>query len=334
MLRTSAPTYRTRRTKGNLPVLSLVRAASRRVARPVFFQPMRAFAVALAAMWLASAPLARNADTLRAADGWRSSLTASLAGSQAAYSNWQEGGLNALAVMASAEGTFDRVIRRTLTTQSVRTAFGLLRQDTLDVRKAPDLIRYDLSAELASDNPIRPAAAFGARTQFAPGYDYSSDADRYPSLPVVPGEAVKVSDVASPLVLTQSVGVADRPGGSIRARTGLTVQGTLVRIERLRPVYENDLGQPLRTEMGVDAEAVFEGPVLENVGLRSRLYVFQGFGQVGEEPPDALFDNTLALRVNRLLNVKVDAAVLYDADVSRDVQLKEVVAIGLTFDLL
>ncbi len=86
--------------------------------------------------------------------------------------------------------------------------------------------------------------------------------------------------------------------------------------------------------MGVDAEVVFEGPVVENVGLRSRLYVFQGFGQVGEEAPDALFENTLALRVNRLLNVKIDAAVLYDADVSRDVQLKEVVAVGLTVDLL
>lgn len=295
---------------------------------------MRALALALALLVFGSSVRAQEADTLRAEDGWRTSLVATLAGNQAAYSNWQEGAVDALAATASLEGSFDRVASGVLTTQALRLAYGVIRQDTLDLRKATDLVRYDVSAERASDRPFRPAAAFGVRTQFAPGYDYSPEADEYPSLVVVPGRELKVSDALSPLVLTQSVGVAYRPDGPFRARTGLALRETVVGIRRLRPVYGNDLDQPVRTEVGVDAEAVFEGPLLENVRLRSRLSAFQGFGQLGDTAPDALFENTLTLTVNRLLNVTLDAAALYDADVTEDVQLKEVLAVGLSFSLL
>jgi hypothetical protein len=299
---------------------------------------MRPLLLALAVVVLAPRVWAQDeaaaGDTLRAADGWRTSLTASLAGNQATHVNWQEGGVDALAVTASAEGTFDRVVRGVLVAQSARLAFGVLRQDTLEFRKAADVARYDVSAELVSDNAVRPAAAFSARTQFAAGFDYDPAPEDYPSLPVVPGQQVQVSGPLAPLTLGQSVGVAYRPGGGFRARTGLALKETVVRVERLRPVYGNALDQPVRVEAGVDAEAVFEGPLVENVRLRSRLSAFQGFGQLGETAPDALFENSLVLKVNSLLNVTLDATALYDGDVSEDLQFRESLAVGVTFDLL
>ena len=275
-----------------------------------------------------------RADTLRAADGWRSSLTATLAGNQSAYSKWQEGGVSALAATATVEGQFDRVVGRVLTTQAVRLGFGVLRQDTLDVRKALDVARYDVTAELASDRPFRPSAAVSARSQFAAGYDYDPSPERYPTLAPVPGQELKVSDAFSPLVLSQSLGVAYRPGGGFVARTGLGLKETVVGIPRLRPVYGNAPDQPVRLEAGVDLEAVYERRVMENVTLRSRLATFQGFGQIGEQAPDALFENGLILKVNDLLNVTLDAAALYDADISPDVQLREALSVGLSVVLL
>ena len=275
-----------------------------------------------------------KADTLRAADGWRSSLVAQLQGNQAAYSNWQEGGVNALAFTASAEGTFDRVVGRFLTSQNVRLAFGLLRQDTLSFRKAADVVRYGVTAETASEQAFRPFLGFSLRTQFANGYDYDPTPDEYPSLVVVPGQEVRVSAFAAPLVLTQSVGVAYRPGGGFIARTGLALKETVVSIRELRPVYGNGLDETVRTEVGVDLETVYERELMENVRLRSRLTAFQGFGSIGSQAPDVLFENGLVLKVNDLLNVSLDTSALYDRDISADVQLRETVALGVTFDLL
>ena len=275
-----------------------------------------------------------GADTLRAGDGWRASLVAQFQGNQAAYSNWQEGGVDALAFTASTEGTFDRVVGRFLTSQTVRLAFGLLRQDTLSFRKAVDVVRYSATAETASAQAFRPFLGFALRTQFANGFDYDPSPEDYPSLEVVPGREVRVSAFAAPLILTQSAGVAYRPGGGFVARTGLALKETVVSARELRPVYGNGLDQTVRTEVGVDLETVYERELVENVRLRSRLTAFQGFGALGSEAPDLLFENGLVLKVNDLLNVSLDTSALYDRDISSDLQLRETVALGVTFDLL
>lgn len=293
-----------------------------------------ALLAALAVCLVAPVAAQDEADTLRAADGWRSSLVAQFQGNQAAYSNWQEGGVNALAFTASSEGTFDRVVGRFLVSQNARLAFGLLRQDTLSFRKAVDIIRYGVTAETASSQAFRPFLGFSLRTQFANGFDYSATPEKYPSLAVVPGEEARVSAFAAPLILTESVGIAYRPGGAFVARTGLALKETVVSIRELRPVYGNGLDQAVRVEAGVDLETIYEQEIMENVRLRSRLTAFQGFGAIGSQAPDVLFENGVVLKVNRLLNVSIDTSALYDRDISADLQLREVVALGVTFDLL
>ncbi len=283
---------------------------------------------------VAASAHAQTPDTLTAADGWRTNLVTSLKGNQTTHSNWQEGGIDALSVTVVTEGTFDRVVGRMLTRQTVLLAYGLLQQDTLDFRKSRDMIRYGISSEVVNKGVIRPTAAFSLRTQFAPGFDYSPKPSEYPSQVILPGEELKVSDLLSPLVLMQSAGVSVRPGGGFVARSGLALKETIVAIERLRPIYGNTPDQPVRTEIGVDAELSLERDLMKNVRLRSRLYTFQGFGMLGQEAPDVLFENGLALTVNDLLNVTIDVATLYDADISEDVQLREALAVGVTFDLL
>lgn len=298
------------------------------------FRHLALGALLACAVPVAPAASAQEPDTLAASDGWRSSLRASLAGNQSAYSNWQEGGVDALAVTSRIDGSFDRVVGRVLTTQAVRLAFGVLRQDTLDFRKAIDVARYEITAELAWESVFRPSAAFAVRSQFAAGFDYAPTAERYPTLAVVPGETLKVSDAFAPLVLSQSAGVAFRPGGGFVARTGLGLKETVVTIERLRPVYGNGPDQLARVEAGLDLEATFEREVMDNVTYRSRLTSFQGFSQIGSQAPDALFENGLILKVNDLLNVTIDTSALYDADISGNVQLREVLSVGLAVDLL
>ena len=283
---------------------------------------------------LAAPAWSQPSDTLRAADGWRSSLVTQLAATQAAYSNWQEGGVNALSLSSKADGTFDRVVGRVLVRQEAAFAFAVLKQDTLELRKADDLVRYAVQADLLNDGVLYPSAKLTARSQLAAGFDYAPDPDEYPTLAVLAGEPLKVSSFAAPATLTQSLGVVYAPGGGFRARTGVGLKETVVAIERLRPVYGNAPDEAVRLQAGVDAELGLERALMENVLLKSRLTAFQAFNQVGDQAPDVLFENTLTLKVNDLLNVTLDAATLYDRDVTDEIQLRESLAVGVSFVLL
>ena len=168
---------------------------------------------------------AQEPDTLAAEDGWRSELVASLTGNQSSFSNWQEGGVDALG---------GHVVRRRLVRPRVRPrahdpdAAARARRACARTRstcaRRSTSIRYEVTAE-RTGGPVRPAVSASVRTQFAAGFDYSPTAEEYPALEVVPGQELKVSDALAPLVLTQTVGLAYRPGGGFVGRAGLGNQG-------------------------------------------------------------------------------------------------------------
>ena len=293
---------------------------------------MRSLLVLACLLVAAASASAQDPDTLTAADGWRSSLVTQLSASQAAFSNWQEGGISAFTLSLSGDGDFDRVVGGVLVTQEARAAFGLLKQDTLEARKAEDLLRYLLTADVQTGGVFRPTASLGLRTQFAPGYDYSPDPADYPDSLAVPAVGrLKVSDVFAPAQLTQSAGIAYVPGGGFEARLGLGLKETVVGIQRLRPVYGNDVDQLVRVQAGVDAGAKLIREIAPNVLLKSRLGVFQAFNEIGNTAPDIVFENTLAMKVNDFLNVNLDTATIYDRDISDTLQLKEVLSIGIAY---
>ena len=283
---------------------------------------------------LVAGPSARAQDKpLTEAEGWRSSLAASLAGSQSAFSNWQEGGINALSATSALEGAFSRLNGKVRQDHEMRFAFGILKQDTLDVRKAEDQIRLASAVLYNAAGPFEPTFSADLRTQFAAGFDYNPDAAKYPTQTLVPGDPLKVSDFFAPAFLTQSLGVTWDPKPYARARLGLGLKETVVGIRRLRPVYGNRLDQAVRVEAGIDALLRFQKEVFENVSFRSRIssfYAFQGF----DEAPDVLWENGLVMTVNKLLNVTIEGALLYDADVSDDVQLKQVLQVGIAYQLI
>jgi hypothetical protein len=105
---------------------------------------------------------------------WNSSLVGKLSGSQAAYRNWQEGGLSTLALISSVDGKFVRGGEHWIQTYELRLAFGIVQQDTLEVRKSDDLIRLGAGLQYQGDGflrTFRPTIAAALRTQFAAGFN-------------------------------------------------------------------------------------------------------------------------------------------------------------------
>ncbi|MEM6783390.1 MAG: DUF3078 domain-containing protein [Bacteroidota bacterium] len=279
---------------------------------------------------------AQEADTLSAADGWRSSLVGTIAGSQAAYDNWAEGGVNSLAFTAQVDGLFERVNGAFLQVHEVRTAFGQIRQEDVDWRKAVDQLRYAFNLRYQGTGVWQPTFVFEARSQFASGFVYDANPADYPVLLAGETETVeelKTSDFFSPGYLTQALGMTYDRGSWYTARVGLGLRETIVAIERLQPLYGNDAGSTVRLEAGVDGLVQARRQIMENVLLTSRLSTFYSFSETGVAP-DFLWENTLLMKVNDFLNVTLEAALQYDENFSEDLQLKQVLSVGVSYALL
>jgi hypothetical protein len=275
-------------------------------------------------------------EPLTEAEGWRTSLIGQLAFNQAAYSNWQEGGLDALAFTASTTGQFTRLLGAFKQTHDARLAFGVVKQDTLQLRKAVDVIRYAFQLQYTGTGDFQPTFATDIRTQFTAGFDYEPDAETYPTLAdrITPGERLKVSDFFAPATWTQALGITYDPDRWYKARLGFATKETFVLVERLREVYGNAPDEAVRLQAGLDFLAEVQKELFPNVYLTSRLSLFQAFNQLNSAAPDAVFENILQLKVNDWLNTNVEFVALFDKDTIDEIQIKEVLSIGIAIALL
>ncbi len=272
--------------------------------------------------------LAQEADTAQVV--WKKSLGTRFSATQASFSNWAEGGLNALALSGALSGTFERISPAWRQLYDVRLTLGVVKQDTLEVRKAEDLIRLAVSLQYRGDgffSLFNPTMSADLRTQFAPGYNYTKN-------PFGDGRKppVKVSDLLSPAILNQALGLTYQPDGWFRQRLGVGAKETIVLIERLRTLYGLEPAQAVRFEVGVESRTELDRELFENVRLKSRLGLFAAFNK--PDLPDMLWENLLEMQVNRWLGTSLEVVALYDRDVSSEVQLKEVFSLGITIRLL
>lgn len=264
-------------------------------------------------------------------ESWHTSLTGKLSGSQAAYRNWQEGGLSTVAVTSSLGGQAVRGSDHWIQTYELRLAFGLVQQDTLATRKSDDLIRLRTGLQYRGEGflqTFRPTITAGLRTQFASGFNYDQD-------PFGEGRTppVKTSEFFSPATITQSLGLTYEPAPWLETRLAIAGKETVVRAEELRVLYDVAPNRAVRAEGGVESEATIDREVFTNVRYQSRLNLFQSLTRQGE-PLDVLWENVITMEVNSWLNVDLEYVMLYDANRTNAVQIKEVLSVGIAFVLL
>jgi len=261
---------------------------------------------------------------------WQKSLVTKLAGSQATFQNWAEGGINTLALSSGVDGRWQKNYGRWNRRYDLRLAFGAVKQDTLDFRKAEDIIRLQATYKHTGSGSLSaftPTAAFNARSQFAPGYNF--DKNQFKVKRPLPQ---KVSDFMSPGVFTQALGMTYQYRPWLSQRVGLGGKQTVVLIERLRELYNMDIDEKVRVEFGLEAYTELEKELAENIHLKSTLGLFAAFNQ--PEHPDLLWENMLTMKVNSWLQFNVEWAVLRDKDVSDRFQFKEVFTVGIVYAIL
>ncbi len=279
-------------------------------------------AFVLATVWTPRL-MAQEAALPDSAKAWMTEATGQLSFAQTGFRNWQEGGVSSLALSTGLNGKASRTADRWTQNHDIRLAFGLIKQDSLEVRKAEDLIQVLSAFEYRGEgffSRFHPTFAAGLRTQFAEGFDYSQNPEE------------RVSAFFAPATLTQSVGLTYKPTEWLTQRVGLGAKETVVTIESLRERYGVDSTETIRFEAGLEAFTEVNKEIFENVLYTSKLSLFASFNQ--PDKPDALWENLVTMKVNKWLNVNFEYVAVYDVDIVDKVQMKEVFSLGISFILL
>ena len=270
---------------------------------------------------------------------WESELIGKISASQAAYRNWQEGGLNSLSFTTLLDGLAERQGDRWEQTHAARLALGYIDQEGRELRKTEDQIRLQANLQYLGDGFFRqfkPTLAGDLRTQFAAGFDYTGNPydDQAPSNPRADNDPpVQTSAFFAPATITESLGLTYEPYEDLSFRFGVASKQTIITEPDFRVLYGVDPDNLARIEAGGEFAAMLDQRLSENIRYQSQLDLFFAFNQL-ENPPDVIWDNAINMQVNDWLSTDLQFVALFDEDTSSALQLKEAISVGVSFTLL
>ncbi len=262
-------------------------------------------------------------DTLQ---GRLTSWVVGINGSQASYSNWSQGGVNNIA--ATGTSTFTIAYKQDKFSYGflLSTRYGKTKIEDEGSRKIDDRLfiknrfLYDLGDE---DSDFKLFANLRFRTQFDKGFDYGAGSE---------GENVLISNFMAPAYFNQEAGLAYIPSDNFTFEAGLGLQQLFVRDENLATTYGLYEGDRFRNEAGFTLGSNFKLGLATNVALESSITTFTTFGKAISST-DVYFSNKLTGQINNFMNASLSLDLVYNDDFSSEIQVAQVLSLGISFAL-
>jgi len=245
------------------------------------------------------------------------------------FSNWQGGGSTALSFSCKIDGNFRNISERWDNEHDIEFGIGVLKQDGNSFQKSEDLIHYSygLGYSPKKDSNFSFFFDFDFRSQFASGYNYKSNP--FEGEDFVP---VRVSDIFSPTYLTQSLNISFKKDKWFRSSLGLGLKEIIVERSKLRQLYGLKYDEMMKVEFGVSSKVKVKKEVFRNVNIDSQLSFFLSVNPV--KKPDIRWNNKVDLKFNSWLLVRFELEMFYDDEIIDKVQIREVMSLGLTLELI
>lgn len=286
--------------------------------------------------------------TVAADTTWKKGGIAGLNFSQTTLTNWASGGQNAISVAVYTSLYANYKKGTTTWDNTLDLAYGTVRRDGEAMRKSDDKIDFSSKyGQYAFKKVWYYSALVGVKTQFGPGYSYSTD-----------GSSTWISDFTSPAYVLAAVGLDYKPNDAFSMLLSpITGKSTFVMAQTLadagafgvkKAEYDaqgNKIkdGENFRFEFGGYLKATFRKDIMKNVNLQSKLELFSNYA-VHPEAVDVNWENLLAMKVNKYISANLSTQLIYDQDINVPVdrnddgvidgtgprvQFKEVFGIGL-----
>lgn len=259
-------------------------------------------------------------DTLK---GWQVDWIGAFKGAQSAYSNWSNGGVNTIS--ATGSSLFNAMYRsgRFAYALSTDLRYGISYVGSEGSRKINDKIAINnkFSYNFGADSLWNAFANVNFTTQFNEGFFYEGE------------EAKLISEFMAPAYFTQIAGLGYLPTSALSFTAGLALKETFVLNDSLSAVYGLAPADNFRFEPGFSLGIQYEKEILKNVKVITSLETFTNIKRPLERT-DVFFNAEFIGSINNFLSMTFQFVAIYDDDFSEQLQIKQVLAAGLTFTLL
>lgn len=251
--------------------------------------------------------------------GWKHSLVSALTLTQVTYTDWVQGGENALAYTLSAEGKSAYDLDVSNWTTTYRFAFGQTRLGDQGLRKTDDIIDVATVWTYKLGSYINPYAAATLKTQFAHGF-------AYPAL----DSSVEVSAFFDPAYLTQTVGVGYQPIKEVKTRLGIGVR------EIITNQFNQYADDPTTPEIektsldgGLESVTNADWQLDDNILFTTQLEFFAPIKHLDEV---VVRDNTtITGKISKFVTAVFNVQLINEKRVSPKTQVKETIAMGMSY---
>ena len=250
---------------------------------------------------------------------FKKKFVGSLNVTQIQYEDWASGGDNALSYVIILDSRVERNNSRYNWDISGKFAFGQTKQQGNETRNSVDRIETDLAMTYKLSNGINPFISLGIDTQFTTGYDYRKK------------PKIAKSDFADPVYLNQSFGASYKRGSEFSSRLGFAFKETYTQDHR---IYSDnpetkDIKEWNKIETGIQSQTSVNVKISQNLSFDSKLRCFSTFEHI--DVVDVKWDHSWRAKVAKYVSVNLNILIVYDKDVTLRTQIKESLAIGLTY---
>jgi Protein of unknown function (DUF3078) len=258
-------------------------------------------------------PAAAKSDTMPSP--WKHTMIVSMNITQVSFTDWAQGGENALAYALFLEG-------KSLYTQDIITwensyklGYGQAKLGSQGIRKTDDRIDFESVLTYKMGAYINPYASASLKTQFVEGVKYDAT-----------GIATPVSNFFDPAYITQSAGFSYQPAKEVKTRLGVGLREI---VTKSYTAYSD--GKQVEVDGGFESVTEVGWTVMANVVLNAKLELFAPVKQIDQMMVRS--DNTLAAKINKFLSVNLNVQLINDPKVQARTQIEQTLALGVNFTL-
>lgn len=261
--------------------------------------------------------------------GWSKAVVGNLNFTQSSFDNWSQGGEDSWAWLSGINVRLENDQVKTNWRNLGKIEYGQSKVGDASSRKSADEIFLESVVSYKMKFHVNPYVAVNGRTQITSGYAYAKDASNQEI-------RREISKFLNPGYFMESAGFEYRKAETFRSRLGFALKQTLVSEEKFAPLYTDKSAteklEKMRNEAGLESATAYTRKITPTMVFATSLELFsnlKAFDQV-----DTRWDNLISAEVTKYIAVSFAFQVFYDRDISIKRQLKQVLAVGLTYNFL